>query len=397
VGSAEQRRRWQRLLLAAASLALSVIAAELLLRAIAPAPPGFRVWPPHLDWTFHPAPDVMPGVSGASRFSTNGLGLRGDEWSSGDSYRILAIGGSTTESLYLDDREAWPRLLQDRLNAARGGSEVWVGNAGKSGLSSRHHVIQVMRLLEQHPVDAVIVMVGVNDLHNRLSRDAAFLPIDQEPKSEFRRLYLSAFSLWPARPAPIWEPVALQRRWARAHQRLERPEHVTQDDAGRNYVRWRQHRQQASALRSELPDLEPALLEYARNLHTIVDLARRHSVRLVLATQPVMWHAGLSAGDRALLWLGGVGAFQSEPGHEYYTVEALADGMARYNSVLLEVCAARGIGCADLAAALPRDPSVFYDDCHLNEGGARQVAGLLAEHFRQSGLLLTSATAARGG
>ena len=171
-------------------------------------------------------------LSGASRFSTNARGLRGDEWSSGDSYRILAIGGSTTESLYLDDREAWPRLLQDRLNAARGGSEVWVGNAGKSGLSSRHHVIQVMRLLEQHPVDAVVVLAGVNDFHNRLSRDAAFLPIDQEPKREFRRLYLTAFSMWPARPAPIWEPVALQRRWARAHQRLERPEHVTQDDAG---------------------------------------------------------------------------------------------------------------------------------------------------------------------
>ena len=339
----------------------------------------------------------MPGVSGASRFTTNALGLRGEEWSPDDSYRILTIGGSTTESLYLDDREAWPRLLQDRLNAGRAGSGVWVGNAGKSGLSSRHHVVQVMRLLEQHPVDALVVLVGVNDLHYRLSRDTAFQPIDQEPKSEFRRIYLTAYSIWPARPARFWEPVAVQRRWARAHQRLERPEHVTQDDAGRNYVRWRRHRRAASALRGELPDLGPALLEYARNLHTIVDLAERHAARVVLATQPVMWHAELGPEERALLWLGGVGPFQSEPGHEYYTVEALADGMARYNAVLLEVCAARGLDCADLAAALPRDPSVFYDDCHLNEGGARQVAGLLAEHFRQSGLLLISATGARGG
>jgi hypothetical protein len=45
------------------------------------------------------------------------------------------------------------------------------------------------------------------------------------------------------------------------------------------------------------------------------------------------------------------------------------------------VCRERGLECVDLAAKLPRDTSVFYDDCHFNESGARRVAEVLAEHL----------------
>ena len=47
-------------------------------------------------------------------------------------YRILTLGGSSTECLVLDQTEAWPQLLQDRLNETNK-YQVWVGNAGQSG------------------------------------------------------------------------------------------------------------------------------------------------------------------------------------------------------------------------------------------------------------------------
>ncbi len=155
----EPRRLAASLLLAAASVALTLAAAELALRAVAPAPDHFGVWPAHLDLTLHPAPGVLPGVEGPSRFTTNADGLRAEARRPEHAYRILAIGGSTTESLYLDDAETWPRLLQQRLGALRGRADVWVGNAGKSGLNSRHHVVQAMQLLPQLPrMDVVLVL-----------------------------------------------------------------------------------------------------------------------------------------------------------------------------------------------------------------------------------------------
>jgi len=385
VHAEERKTRWATPLLVAASLLVAVAMAEIVLRTFLPAPRSYGVWPPHLKVTFHPTPGLMPGIDGPSLFTVNALGLRGDEWSDGDRYRILAIGGSTTESLYLDDSEAWPRILQDLLNAERPRGGVWVGNAGRSGLNSRHHVIHTMRLLEQHPgIDAIILTAGINDLHHRLSLDVDFRPIDQEPRSRFERLYQESFAVLPELPPslPLFAPVELRQRITRLAPGAQAPAAQQQDAAGLSYARWRRHRREASALRSELPDLGSALREYAFNLQTIVGLARRHEARVVLATQPVLWRADIPAESRALLWMGGVGNFQAEPKHEYYTVAALAEAMARYNETLLAVCARSGVECVDLAAALPRDTRVFYDDCHFNESGARLVAEHFAQHFR---------------
>ena len=84
---------------------------------------------------------------------------------------------------------------------------------------------------------------------------------------------------------------------------------------------------------------------------------------------------------RALLWFGWKDREPWEGATEYYSVTALATGMAAYNRTLLETCAAENVECIDLAAALPQDASAFYDDCHFNEHGARLAADVVAEHL----------------
>ena len=48
---------------------------------------------------------------------------------------------------------------------------------------------------------------------------------------------------------------------------------------------------------------------------------------------------------------------------------------------LLATCRRRRVDCVDLASQLPRDSSVFYDDAHFTEEGARRVADLVADHL----------------
>ncbi len=57
----------------------------------------------------------------------------------------------------------------------------------------------------------------------------------------------------------------------------------------------------------------------------------------------------------------------------------LAVGMEAFNRAMLDFCHAEGIGCIDLAAACPKDKSVFYDDAHFNESGARIVANTIVD------------------
>jgi lysophospholipase L1-like esterase len=351
---------------------------ELVLRLL--GSDAYYVWPPHLHQELHPRPEIMPGVSGTSRFLINSVGLRADELSQGRNVRILALGGSTTECLYLDQSEAWPHLLQKRL-----GWRVWVGSAGKSGLHTRHHRLQAERLLaELPPMDAVIVLTGVNDLSIRLSQDRAWKPVDFNSREALRPLVQEAFEIHPPRFAdgPFYQRTALHEALEKLGRRL-RSGGATQDVDGRAYQDWRRHRREAPVLRQRLPDLGPALAEFADNLRAIARSVSQHHARIVFVTQPFLWRDDLPADLQRLLWLGGVGRFQKESGHEYYSVSALAAGMEAYNRTLLATC--REIPdavCVDLASRLPRDATVFYDDVHFNESGARKVAAVLAEQLR---------------
>jgi hypothetical protein len=86
--------------------------AEIGPRLVFPPSGKYYPWLPNLHRIFRPDPNIMPGVQGESNFIVNSQGVRGDEFSPDDDYRILAIGGSTTECLYLDQTEAWPYLVQ---------------------------------------------------------------------------------------------------------------------------------------------------------------------------------------------------------------------------------------------------------------------------------------------
>ncbi|MBN1672361.1 MAG: hypothetical protein JXR37_15075 [Kiritimatiellae bacterium] len=376
---------FRKILLLAVTLVLGLAAAELVLRAVTPQ--AYYVWRPNLCRIFKPQPGVMPGVSGKSRFQINAAGIRGDAFASHQRYRILCFGGSTTECLILDEEEAWPYRLQILLNAACGEPAVWVGNVGRSGHNTRHHVLQVEKLLSQYRgLDAVMLLVGANDFHQRLSADAGFRPQAEPTPADRHELMRRAFMVFPGRdgPVPIPERFAFWRRLKAGAAWLAPPPAIRaqmQDRAGLCYRSWRRHRAAATQRLDTLPDLSSALAEYAANVNHIIDICRQRRVRPIFVTQPAIWRPGLEPDLQALLWMGGIGNFREGPGHAYYTVEALADGLAVYNRALQDVCARRGCECFDLAAAIPKDGAVFYDDMHFNENGAEQAARALADYL----------------
>lgn len=351
-------------------------------------PQTYYVWPPNLKAMFRPDPRIAPGIHGEKRFSINSEGFRGDEFSPMQQYRLLVIGGSTTECLILDDSEAWPRLVQDIANARQNRLTIWVGNAGKSGHNSRHHIYQVQKLLPQYPkIDAIVLLVGANDLTLRLREDAGYVPYGEAPIDRHMQVFHKAFSLYPSweSDGPIYKRSEIWRRLKLLKERVaSRGAPYIQDERGSNLVKWRAHRESASELVDVLPDLTSALREYSENLRNIVHLAAERKVRVILMTQPALWRQDLPSDLTKLLWLGGIGDFQARPGSRYYSVGALSLALAKYNETVLALCRELSIECVDLAAQLPRNTDTFYDDFHFNEKGSRAVAEILARHLLEA-------------
>jgi lysophospholipase L1-like esterase len=374
-------------LLVVCSTLIGLVSCELVARFIEPT--GNHVWPPHMKVVFEVDPVGVPGIVGPSRFEANSLGIRGDELSGADDYRILAVGGSTTECLFLDQTEAWPYLLQQTLNARARNHHTWVGNVGRAGATSRHHVIAMRYLpLREMRIDAVIVLPGVNDLSIRLSQDADYQPTFMDRRDNRKKLFEEAFKGTRTNPEdPFLKRTALwslATAWLESFDAGSRGSRRVEPNMLMNvqsmYVDWRRNRSEAKDIRTRLPDLSSALGEYRRNLEAIVELANRNSIRLILMTQPTMWSAGLSEQLRSLLWLGGIGNFMEEPGKPYYSIEALERGMRQYNEELLEMCKRRKVECID-TSFLSKDTTVFYDDVHFNVSGARQLSEAVAEYL----------------
>ncbi len=371
-----------------AGVLFAMLFAEVALRIVTPPKKEFMVWPANMHHVFRPNPQVMTHHSAESRFSSSSRGLRGPEMGPDTETRILAIGGSTTECLYIDEASAWPLRIGKLLSTD--GRQVWSASAGLSGMNSGDHVIHAMFLVPQLPrVDVVIGLMGVNDLAVALGAPETYraVPGDlSELTSE--ALLRRAFQQVPGRLENSWDYDAPAYRKTALYQLLRRIKigrsrdlaaaNIALDDGGAGLMRWRKNRQEAAAILEALPDLTEALGTYRKNLETFVDVLVRRKVRVILVTQPTLWRVDLSANDQKLLWMGGKGNFQTTPGLPYYSVGALAEGMQKFNDVMLGVCKDRGVDCVDLATMIPRDTENFYDDCHFGVVTSEKIADLVA-------------------
>jgi lysophospholipase L1-like esterase len=381
--------------LLSASLAISLVVTELALRMLIKPPQGYSMLLPG-SMVFQPDSRYVHGIEGPARYDVNAAGYRGPPFGAdAREYRILLVGGSTTECTLLDISENWGTIVQQNLVRTSDGRSAWVGNVGRSGLTARDHAVTVKYLLPQYPrIDLVVVLAGVNDLTAALRQGENYERPKPITAPEAERLQIrNAFMLSPhGFRRPILESGAREKLpWykdtrlydlARRARLGKQARSVVEQIGGTKLEQWRSHRRQASAMIDRLPDLEAPLDEYRSNLRAIVKAARSGGSDVVFLTQPSLWKPNITPEEERLLWLGGTGSFQEEPGHAYYTVSALSEAISRYNATMMEFCRVEGLNCFDLAAAVPQDTTLMYDDVHFTEAGSALVGRLVAQHLR---------------
>ena len=350
--------------LALVELTLHTVGSSLWIETANVRPPGLRI-------VFHPRNDIMPGVSGDAHYGTNCDGLRGPdmppeipprEGSQGIvGQRIVCLGGSTTECTYLDDAETWPALVAQHLNAEAvvgEGPGAWVGAAAVSGASTREHLrfVETSALMDE--IDTLVVLCGVNDLELALrGTDAA----------------------QRASPPWMWSQLAIPKLIVRSWSRWTAATRMAAEDPeGRNYLARRAERAGAK-ISNETPSLASAIGAYRERLKRIAEICRQRDVRLVLVEQPVLWREELPDDAARLLWLGGL------PMGHYLSAGNLRLAMDEFNRALHSVASAMGVTFVDTSSLAGR-PELFYDDCHLNERGAQELAALVAAALNSEAL-----------
>lgn len=342
--------------------------------------PDFHTRGPNLRRTFIPDPDYLPGMLEKAHFTTGPEGLRAPyPPEARHTCRILCVGGSTTECVYLDDTASWPGRLMHELNTALGEESIWVGNAGISGFDTHEHLLFMERSPLLENIACVIIQPGINDLWRYLAKE--------ENQIKYDRFAVNSASppMPGANPAKTpWRPLWVRSRVIQFYHTFQHlreqkkneppPRAETVEGIGGQEYRIRREKREQARIVDELPDLSPGLRSYGERIRTIIQLGRKRNVRVAFTSQPVLWQADLPPEAERRCWLGWL-----ENG-DYLSIAALRNAMDAYNETLKTVCAETDTPCIDLSE-MNGKLAYFYDDCHFTPEGAAEVARRIANQI----------------
>jgi len=312
----------------------------------------------------------IPGIPGRIVHTKNGLGFRGpDKPVSGydSTLSIIAIGGSTTECLYLPDGSDWPARVGDSLKTRF--TRFWINNAGLDGHSTfGHNVLMNDYIVRLHPKVALF-LVGANEIGN--TGDNGF-----EASHVRGRILTTSFEAFAKSVYAHSELASLLLtlyRYFRA--RSQGLPHTVVNLKSARTVPYPEQDLDA-VLKGHSDTFIPL---FKNRLRVLIRLCRSNRILPVLITQPSLFGPGVdpvTGRDLASMLA------ENRSGYGRWKILDL------YNEATRSIASEDSVFLVDLAREMPRNSQYFYDYLHYTQAGAGIVAKIISSRL----LLYLSAT-----
>jgi len=254
-------------------------------------------------------------------------------------YRILCLGGSTTECEY-------PRLLEKMLTERYPQKRIEVLNAGRFFYSTEHSLIQFLFDLSELQPDLVLFFEAINDLVRSFTQP----PYSSSP---FRGDYGHFFGfLASVRYPRTFEQFLADFLYADLRNRLPQP--VGFDDFKSRHA-------------------------YQRNLELLVHAARNSKAALIFSNQAHCFDADVQFTKFPL-------AFLIDKNHCADGKSWLA-GMEQFNAIMQATAEKLHVPFVDQASAYKGEKHLFVDGVHMTAEGNKLKAALFFEKIVELKLL----------
>ncbi|MBC8753032.1 SGNH/GDSL hydrolase family protein [Kordia sp. YSTF-M3] len=347
------------------STVILLVVAEIILSLCNIFPSDYYTNTPNSEFTWKIDHNEITGIQQDSEVSFDELGARSISNYENKDHKIIVFGGSTTACFALTQEKTWSALLEEKL-----GDSYWVGNFGRPGNSSNHHVLQFEHILKKEELkDAktVLIMQGVNDLVGYLISSERYLNL---PKQKLKRI---AFQHVPDENIPFYKKLTLYKLARRAKKNIsfyfKHKDYLTQAVTDVKLLRTQVERVHT------LPELTEGLEQYEKNTQNIIDQAKEKNIRVIFITQATMWKPNLEAQYEKLMLTSGFANNEA-----FYSTEALYHGMEAFNQRLKTVCDRNSVSYINLE--LPKTTASFYDDFHFNESGANLASDEISKALK---------------
>jgi hypothetical protein len=295
----------------------------------------------------------MPNFYGVNKISTDEKGFRSIttiDYNNKTTFRVFAIGGSTTEEIYVDDAETWTSLLARKINLGKHQS-IEVINTGVSGLRIKHHLATMLETEKYHP-DAYIFLVGVNDWNKHIKDLNGGL----------------LFEIKNINSTLLWRGFSLMKKFIQ--QNLFKKSQAVIKNYGEYYSEQNNSLSKEDIRSLRIKEVDP---DYEKILIKIADRCNALSHECFFVSQPSAYSYDITTRLKSLLWM-------TPPNVDYtLDLQSLIEVASTYNSALMKIALDNGINFCDLAKEVPPSEKYFYDDVHFNENGSERVAVVLSQ------------------
>jgi lysophospholipase L1-like esterase len=268
-----------------------------------------------------------------------------------DSIDVLFLGGSTTETLYVEESQRFPYLVQENLSHLLGKDIVTV-NAGVSGNHSLHSTLNLLaKGIPKNP-KIIVLMHNVNDLSG-LSKTGTYYEHPEVRKPIRTNIYIKNGLKERARHLKnVFIPTLYS-----SIKNIFNPLIIIDE--------WEEFRNRDSIPYSKIEH------EFEKSILSFIRIAKSHNIKIILMTQ----FNRINMTDEFVL--------NNTP----YINSTFIDRYHKINAKIREIALKEKIDLIDLAALVPSSNQYIYDAVHLNTEGSRYVATIITNYLNKKNYL----------
>ena len=292
----------------------------------------------------HPytAYDMKPGYGIPGEVTINSYGFRGKEFDitkAPGTFRIVALGGSTTYGIGLEEDGTYPYHLEKVLQERLGTDKVEVINAGLVSATTAESLSRFLLKVVPLDPDMVIFYEGYNDLPPRMFNDYSGDYYHFRKIPDYKPPFLSRFLLYRIAVSGFKASLHYPNTTLLSHT-------------------WKFE---------NLPEEESERIEnfnntstdtYKRNLSYIIDFARARDITIVLST--------FGIDDDAPDW------------NDHMPEELWAKGIGENNAAVTELAEEYDLPLIEYYEYGLRNKDVFLDSIHMTSEGNEKMANFFA-------------------
>jgi len=312
----------------------------------------------------------------------NPQGFRGDSVAlvkPANTFRVFAIGGSTTLGVTNTYPDSYPAMLQEELRRRHPAIHIEVLNAGCPWYTSAHALVSYTVEVRQYQPDLVIFFEAINDLVRSGSppwlANGPFKPDYSHYLGPYARLLGPNASYINGSSSLAWNKLSRRLGWSPDPFDIRNARNVSQ-------VAGLMRALDAPSFRSL-----PSFRQYS---DAIIHFVKADGHAIMTASQASLFRPDLNPEELSKLWFGPLLAAENGT---YPSTSAMLQGMENYNAAAREVAAANGTPFIDFAAAVPKTLQYFVDDVHLKAAGNAILAREAANAIDAAGLVQRAAAA----